>query len=249
MYCVLFISYRESSCLFLLLFSMKTEAEKRVHECPECPLSFNNKKSLSTHMRTHNGLKTYKCDSCGKEFSQIGSLKRHEIKFHGIVKPNSNNKKRKNVPDPEAQDSLDEQSPPKKIKTTSETENNAELLFTCEVGFALTFQMYDWSVSFKKNWNRSTGSHHMNEKLARKRFPFLHNILKVTWAFWKSMFLKDATFVCCLVDFNKSIIFLLPIGPGFEKLNTALGNIFLNQISWEHSIAAYGFPAPPANNV
>ena len=101
---------------------MKTEAEKRVHECPECPLSFNNKKSLSTHMRTHNGLKTYKCDSCGKEFSQIGSLKRHEIKFHGIVKPNSNNKKRKNVPDSEAQDSAEEQSPPKRIKTTKDHE-------------------------------------------------------------------------------------------------------------------------------
>ena len=96
---------------------MKTEAEKRVHECQECPLSFNNKKSLSTHMRTHNGLKTHKCESYGKEFSQIGSLKRHEVKFHGIVKPNSNNKKRKNVPDPEAQDSAEEQSPPKRIKT------------------------------------------------------------------------------------------------------------------------------------
>ena len=133
MYCVLFISYRESSCLFLLLFSMKTEAEKRVHECPECPLSFNNKKSLSTHMRTHNGLKTYKCDSCDKEFSQIGSLKRHEVKLHGIIKPNSNNKKRKNVPDSEAQDSAEEQSPPKRIKTTNETENNSELPFTCDV--------------------------------------------------------------------------------------------------------------------
>ena len=119
--------------MFLLLFSMKTEAEKRVHECPECPLSFNNKKSLSTHMRTHNGLKTYKCDSCGKEFSQIGSLKRHEIQFHGIVKPNSNNKKRKNIPDSEAQDSAEEQSPPKRIKTTNETENNSKLPFTCDV--------------------------------------------------------------------------------------------------------------------
>jgi KRAB domain-containing zinc finger protein len=114
--------------------SMKTEAEKRVHECPECPLSFNNKKSLSTHMRTHNGLQTHKCESCGKEFSQIGSLKRHEVKFHGIVKPNSNNKKRKNIPDPEAVDSVEEQSPPKKIKTSTETGNKAEQLpFTCDV--------------------------------------------------------------------------------------------------------------------
>ncbi|XP_061880017.1 zinc finger protein 2-like [Entelurus aequoreus] len=45
--------------------------------CSVCAENFTKKSSLTEHMRTHSGEKTFKCSVCGKSFSQNSSLTRH----------------------------------------------------------------------------------------------------------------------------------------------------------------------------
>ena len=48
------------------------------HKCNSCGKSFTQSGSLNLHIKTvHEGQRSYKCDSCGKSFAKSGNLKRH----------------------------------------------------------------------------------------------------------------------------------------------------------------------------
>ena len=53
------------------------------HKCESCGKSFSHVLTLKTHIhKVHEGHKDYKCDLCGKSFSQAGSLKIHLNTIH-----------------------------------------------------------------------------------------------------------------------------------------------------------------------
>ena len=54
------------------------------YKCESCGRSFSQANYLKMHIHTvHEGDKVHKCDSCGKSFSQGSSLKTHIYTVHG----------------------------------------------------------------------------------------------------------------------------------------------------------------------
>ena len=61
---------------------------KKVFRCEICGKIFTNKKGLMQHMDgVHNGNKPFKCDICDKSFSQKRDMNRHVASVHDGKKP------------------------------------------------------------------------------------------------------------------------------------------------------------------
>ena len=57
------------------------------HKCDSCGKAFSEAGSLKTHINgVHNGQKVHKCDSCGKAFSQAWILRGHINSVHNGIK-------------------------------------------------------------------------------------------------------------------------------------------------------------------
>ena len=48
--------------------SHKRRIHERLHLCHDCDMAFASAQKLERHMKTHSGIKEFKCDTCGKEF-------------------------------------------------------------------------------------------------------------------------------------------------------------------------------------
>ena len=57
--------------------------EQKNYKCESCGKSYTESGSLKKHIKIiHKGKRNYKCDSCGKSFTQSGSLKNHIKTIH-----------------------------------------------------------------------------------------------------------------------------------------------------------------------
>ena len=56
------------------------------YQCPECLSCSGSQNRLNIHMKTHQGIKDYMCNLCGKAMTQRQSLKKHMITVHDKLK-------------------------------------------------------------------------------------------------------------------------------------------------------------------
>ena len=55
---------------------------KKEFASTKCDYSTDNRKDFERHCVTHTGVKTYKCDTCGKFYSTKSSLSQHIRSIH-----------------------------------------------------------------------------------------------------------------------------------------------------------------------
>ena len=53
-------------------------------QCPDCEQIFTREENMKMHQKTHHRCmpKVFKCDICRKTFTQVGTLRRHEVQIH-----------------------------------------------------------------------------------------------------------------------------------------------------------------------
>lgn len=69
----------------LLNRHMKTHSFYKRYSCTFCDKGFNDTFDLKRHVRTHTGIKPFKCDKCDKSFTQRCSLEAHQSRIHGVT--------------------------------------------------------------------------------------------------------------------------------------------------------------------
>ena len=81
--------YNYSSLLFIIIVKKKNKKSVEVKfKCPfnGCDNSYSLKNKLLAHLRTHYGMKPYKCNYCCKSFNDKGNLKTH-LRVHTGERP------------------------------------------------------------------------------------------------------------------------------------------------------------------
>ena len=48
--------------------SHRRKVHERHHLCKDCDLAFGSAQKLERHLKTHTGVKEFRCETCGKEF-------------------------------------------------------------------------------------------------------------------------------------------------------------------------------------
>ena len=48
--------------------SHRRKVHERFYLCHECDMAFGSSQKLERHMKTHSGIKEFRCETCGKEF-------------------------------------------------------------------------------------------------------------------------------------------------------------------------------------
>lgn len=64
-----------------LVKHLRVHRKERPHGCTVCNKRFATTYHLKLHLHTHTGAKPYEC-KCGRAFTQLGTLKAHQLKAH-----------------------------------------------------------------------------------------------------------------------------------------------------------------------
>nr|KAF6268414.1 hypothetical protein mPipKuh1_008230 [Pipistrellus kuhlii] len=73
------------------------EYPTHVPECGDCNKRFSHRGNLNVHLRTHSGVRPYRCPRCDGAFRQLGTFQRHQRTCHGALQG------RRDPADPEVQ--------------------------------------------------------------------------------------------------------------------------------------------------
>ena len=65
-----------------LSFFVMSTGDNRGHHCPICGLTYSHRRTLSTHMKSHEGQAS--CGICGQQFSMTQNMRRHMMLKHNM---------------------------------------------------------------------------------------------------------------------------------------------------------------------